>query len=195
MPDSLKPFWRFISDFKSLLAISAKLAAVAPFADLLIQIGPTWPARGVTATLSTMLQLCCLAIVFIFGNPAARRGLRRWLACTLGGLLLTSAVYLFVYNHFVITCPAGTQGMVTRGFVMNNNVKALLGTPNYPNEQSLLEGFGCDPRRVWTSNSVSTMEFVILCLWLAAWSAVACFFGIFALLQERGRRSPAHGGL
>jgi len=180
----MKEFVKFLSDFNTLLGLCSKLAAAAPFADLLLQWGPPWPTRAGVAVFSTLLQLAGLAYVFELWMPLPELRLQKRMLILFWLLIFCVVFYVISFIALVISCPADDSNKVVTGFIYQADVRELLGTPGYPNRAALLNHFSCEPERVWTDWSVLIARCWLLVLWLGMWTSLAMYFGTFVLLQK-----------
>jgi hypothetical protein len=183
---ALKDFYSFVSDFRGVAALIGKAALVAPFATLLLNIGPPWPAKTAVPALTSLCQVFVLIYIFQFATPLAKKRLGTRLRLFFGQLVISFVVYVFLYSFFVFDIRL-THDRDVKGFVIRPAIAKLVG-PQHTLE-SLLEGAGWDPFNIWESWTIYTARLALLFSWILFFVGIAGCIAVFVTLQKKPNRT------
>src|SRR5215813_2020375 len=98
---ALKNFFEFVGDFKGVAALIGKVALVAPFATLLLNIGPPWPGKTGVPALTSLCEVFVLMYVFQFHSSLSKKRVALRLRLFFGLLIASFILYLCLYSFFV----------------------------------------------------------------------------------------------
>lgn len=179
---ALDNFFRFVSDFKSVAALIGKAALLAPFVDLLLNIGPPWPARTAVPALTTLTEVFVLIYIFQFCTPLSKKRLERRLRSFFILLVACFIIYISLYSFFVYEIPL-TKSRDVKGFVVRPGIAKILG-PDRTIERAL-EGAEWDAFEIWEGWSVQTMRISLVLSWILFFVGIASSIAIFVVLQQK----------
>jgi hypothetical protein len=192
-------FWAFIRDVRSILSWVVKFAALAPFVDLLVNLGPPWPDRAATALLTSAAAFVTFALAYEFlwhRRPSTDPWVVQ-LALVAGVLLLAGSGYMYFerFGRFVVDMPDAAH-RVAVGTDMHPDVKAMAESDQSRwTREELLKHFEGRPEAVWTADSLGRVRTSLLFWWLLAWAAFLFVLSAFVSLQWANPAGPAsrHG--
>src|SRR4030095_7091411 len=102
---ALGNFFNFVSDFKSVAALIGKVALVAPFTTLLLNIGPPWPTKTAVPSLTSLCEVFVLIYIFQFYTSLSKKRLGTRLRLFFIQLVVSFMVYISLYSFFVFDIP------------------------------------------------------------------------------------------
>jgi hypothetical protein len=178
---ALSSFFNFVSDFKGVASLLAKAALIAPFASLLLNIGPPWPTRTAVPALTSLCELLVLMYAFQFYTPLAKKRISTRLRAYFLQLILSFAAYISLYSFFVFKAYGDRD---VKGFIVQPAIKAKL-EPGLTLE-ALLEGAEWDPLRIWEAWTVYSMRISLLLMWILFFVSIAGCIATFVVLQRTG---------
>ena len=186
----MRDFFSFVADFKSVVGLIGKAALIAPFATLLLNIGPPWPGKTSVPALTSLCEVLVLMYVFQFHASLSKKRLNARLRQFFLAVVGTFVVYVFLYSFFVIDIPLDSTRDVS-GFVVQPRVTQLLTAPGATID-TVLEGMEWDPFRVWEPWTIRVMRVSLLLVWIVFFIGIAGCIAAFAALQRR-RTAPVVG--
>ncbi len=182
--DSLRGFRRFVGDFQHLGAVVGKLAVAAPFADILVKIGPPWPERHFTALVCAIVQVVVLMYAFEFwwqGRRASIESVRRTLKVAVLLLSFAGVSYLVAF-----ICLTSRDPRTVIGWVYLPEVEAIVATdPGKYTPDYLLQISEGNVFTIWTATSIRFARAILLFLWIGVWTTLSIVFSAFLVLQWR----------
>jgi hypothetical protein len=176
---ALDNFFRFVGDFRSVAALMGKAALLAPFVDLLLNIGPPWPGKTGVPALTTLAEVFVLIYVFEFFTPLSRKRLQTRLRVFFIILVGSFALYIALYSFSVFH---GKDARKVAGFIYLPLVRQTY--PNHTREQ-LLPLFAHNPELLWRAWTVYTMRVTLLLAWVLFFVGIVSCIGIFVILQHK----------
>lgn len=179
---ALDNFFRFVSDFKSVSALVGKAALLAPFIDLLLNIGPPWPGKTSVPALTTLTEVFVLIYIFQFYTPLAKRRLEKRLRSFFIVIIACFLAYISLYSFFVYEA-ATTKQRDVKGFIVREAIQRILG-PNRTLERAL-EGAEWDPLVIWEGWTVYTMRISLLVAWILFFVGIVGCIAVFVTLQQK----------
>ena len=171
-------------------ALLGKVALIAPFAGLLLNIGPPWPSRTAVPALTSLCEVLVLVYAFSFYSPLSKKRIANRLRCISGNWpqlrRLHLALQLFRVRR-VQTSEMSKASSCNRRFRQWSHPGDTL--------ESLLEGAEWDPFKIWEGWTILIRE---PCLATAdvdpVFVGIAGCLATFVVLQRadgnRGRRIP-----
>jgi len=181
---ALDNFFRFVSDFKSVAALIGKAALLAPFIDLLLNIGPPWPTRTGVPALTSLAEVFVLIYIFQFYTPLSRKRLENRLRKFFILTIVCFIFYISMYSFFVYEATT-TKLRDVKGFIVRPEIQKIVG-PNRTLDR-VLEGAEWDAERVWETWTVHTMRISLLLAWILFFVGIAGCIAIFVTLQKKAR--------
>ena len=100
--------------------------------------------------------------------------------------IVTSLALLWLFT----ATPGQGRARVVEGFSVRSDVKPLINS-SYTPEQALRES-EYDPAKVWTKESLISVQLSIIVIWMATFTFLAVYLTIFIILQRRNA-VPATG--
>ena len=185
---ALKNFFSFVSDFKGVAALIGKIALIAPFATLLLNIGPPWPNRTAVPTLTSLCEVFVLIYIFQFFTPLTKRALGKRLRLFFLLLIASFILYLSLYSFFVFNIP-GTNDRDLKGFIVRPEIAEMVGPGR--SLEYLLEGAEWEPLNIWESWTIYTTRIALLLSWILFFVGIAGCIAVFVTLQRKGVKRVA----
>lgn len=193
---SLDSFIQSIKDVKKLITIAVSGLICSQVIALLAGIQPPWP-KGILI-LTSMIELLVLMMAWHFSSVSEKMNTGKILVILFSLLCFFSLAYVFMYSLFVYNIP-GTSTDIVLGCGLTHDSQLVLSlnkidlktiTDTCPEEFTrILSSAEFEATRVWTPWTVKLNQVVIFALWLAAFSCLAAFMGIFVAYHKR-RQSP-----
>ena len=185
---ALDNFLGFVSDFKGVAALIAKVALIAPFGTLLLNIGPPWPAKTAVPALTALCEVFVLIYIFQFLTPLSKKRLGRRLRLFFGLLVISFVLYLFLYSFFVFDITL-THERDVKGFIVQPAIARMVGPGR--SLENLLEGAEWDPFNIWEGWTIYTTRAGLLLSWILFFVGIAGCMAAFVTMQRKGGRTPA----
>ena len=183
---ALDNFLSFVADFKGVAALIAKAALIAPFAGLILNIGPPWPTKTAVPTLTALCEVFVLIYIFQFLTPLSKKRLEKRLRLFFLLLVISFVLYVFLYSFYVVDIPLTNERDVI-GFIMRPEIanSALPGQT----AGDLLQGYEWDPFGVWEGWTINTMRVSLLLSWILFFVGIAGCMAIFVSLQRKAKKT------
>jgi hypothetical protein len=180
---ALDRFFSFVSDFKGVAALAAKLALIAPFATLVLNIGPPWPTATAVPTLTALSELFVLIYIFQFYSTISTRRLGNRLRLFFLQLIASFVVYVSLYSFFVFDVPL-THERDVKGFIVQPAIAQMVGPGR--GLEKLLEGAEWDPFNIWQGWSIYATRVTLLLSWIFFFVGIAGCIAVFVTMQGKG---------
>ena len=183
---ALDNFLSFVSDFKGVAALIAKAALLAPFATLILNIGPPWPAKTAVPALTALCEVFVLIYIFQFFTRLSKKKLDTRLRLYFGLLVASFVVYLFMYSFFVfeVNNDRDVKGFILLPAVASQVAKGV-DTP-----EELLRGAEWDPFVIWEGWTIYAMRAALLLSWILFFVAIAGSIAVFVTAQRKTSKAP-----
>jgi hypothetical protein len=201
----MKEFWDFVANFRSVTSWVAKAAVAMPLADMLLGIGPGWPARPGIGTVTAVAEIVMLMWAFQFWRGIARKRRESRMRGSLCFLVPLAIVYLMLLTF--CTYPHPQLGRQAKGIVLKDWAHDLLEpkeitldvppppqqvgdslteiAPKYETSDDLLRETP-DASEFYKQWSIDLMRLILLVVWIGFFVSLAAFIGGFVLLQPAG---------
>jgi hypothetical protein len=168
-----------LKDFRT-LSVWAVGAGSAPFVGALASLAPPpWPKQ--ITTITAVLDLVVLILVFQFFNSATKKLVNWAMAFTALVLVVVAFSYLSIFGRYTFQIPG--DGRDVKGFVYTTAAKRVYG--EHPdNTDKILTEMEYDGARLWESWSINRMTTVLQTLWLLSFAALSGVIGIFIVFQR-----------
>lgn len=183
---ALENFLSFVSDFKGVAALIAKAALIAPFATLILNIGPPWPAKTAVPALTALCEVFVLIYIFQFFTPLSKKKLGKRLRLYFGLLVISFILYVFLYSFFVFDITLTNERDV-KGFVVHPTIAKKIDSGE--TLENLLEGAEWDPFNIWEGWTIYATRAGLLLSWILFFVGIAGSMAIFVTLQRKEART------
>jgi hypothetical protein len=180
---ALENFFGFVSDFKGVAALIGKVALIAPFTTLLLNIGPPWPTRTAVPALTSLCEVFVLIYIFQFFTPLTKKALGKRLRLFFLLLVGSFILYISLYSFFVFDIPL-TKDRDLKGFIVQPAIAQLVGPGR--SLENLLEGAEWDPFNIWEGWTIYTTRVGLLLSWVLFFVGIAGCIAVFVTLQRKG---------
>jgi hypothetical protein len=179
---ALNNFFNFVTDFKSVAGLIGKAAIIAPFMDLLLNIGPPWPARTAVPALCALAEVLVLIYIFQFSTPQSKSRLQKRLKNYFLLLIFCFIGYIILYSIFIYDVPL-TKSNDVKGFVINPAVEEIIG-PDLTIDKAL-EGAEWDAFVIWEAWTIHVTRIGLLLAWILFFVGISGCIATFVTLQGK----------
>ena len=183
---ALENFLSFVSDFKGVASLIAKAALIAPFATLILNIGPPWPAKTAVPALTALCEVFVLIYIFQFFTRLSRKKLDTRLRVYFGLLVLSFVIYLFLYSFFVFDITMTNERDV-KGFILLPAIASQVAKGE--TTESLLSGAEWDPFAIWEGWTIYATRAAMLLSWILFFVGIAGCMAVFVTAQRKAARA------
>ena len=184
---------RTIKDYYKFLAAMTALASANAVLDLVLAVGPPWPERNGTVTLTVALTWVGLLWSFIHWRGASKTRIKRWFSRVSLCFIPLLFIYITLNSFFVYDTTKPTY-KVASGFI--RRAATIRTMEKYPSMSipELLEGAAYDPREIWEAWTVSVVEVLLLSSWILLFADLSlCFSSFLLYLEELLQSGATHG--
>ena len=182
---ALDNFFSFVSDFKGVAALIAKAALIAPFATLILNIGPPWPAKTAVPALTALCEVFVLIYVFQFFTRLSKKKLDTRLRLYFLLLVFSFVIYLFLYSFFVFDAVANERDV--KGFILLPAIASQVAKGE--TTESLLSGAEWDPFVIWEGWTIYATRAGLLLSWILFFVGIAGCMAVFVIAQRKTTRT------
>lgn len=182
----LDEFREVVTDFRSFLSWTLNVAIVAPIADFVIKLGPTWPSG--LPIITTLVEVIVLMLLFHFFARKAQRRISRVMYGVLCALVFAFPAYLVIRETYTFE-SAVTKNRDAKGFVLRPEVATLIPASVTDADDALVKA-EYEPKSVWTPGSITAVKMTLLGLWLVTFASLVASLASFVLLQRKRHVAP-----
>lgn len=182
MTSPLADFWTFAKDFRSLSKWIVYAATAAPLIGIFVGISPPWPSEFASSVLAAVFECLILMLTYEYWckGRTSIKNLKRLFVLFFLFFVFFVFAYMFILAYFVVEVIPSYRVVIGYEYLPNMIDFAGDYTPT-----ELLEMFECNAKAVWTSQSVSALQFFVLILWLLLWVSLSGACSVFIAIQSR----------
>jgi hypothetical protein len=166
-------------------ALIAKAALIAPFAALILNIGPPWPAKTAVPALTALCEVFVLIYIFQFFTRLSRKKLDNRLRLFFVLLVVSFVTYIVLYSFFVFDITLTNERDV-KGFIVLPAIASQIARGG--TTEALLSGAEWDPFAIWEGWTIYSTRVGLLLSWILFFVGIAGCMAVFVTAQRSARR-------
>jgi hypothetical protein len=187
MAQNIADFKKFVGNYRSIIGFVTGAAGVSsPLLLGLSGISPPWP-KGIT-TMTALIVLVVLILVYFLLGQTARLTIKRLMVCAAVAITVFSLLYLIAYSTFVFQIPT-TRELGIKGFVCTADARLVYGDrcPFLGDAELKRQVF--DAEAYWTKGSITAARLLLVAGWSVCFGALSLLVGSFVVVLSRKSNS------